>query len=282
MKRFDPLIETQPDGFAIPEVGSWSTTKWSLMGAYCDIFTSGMRRKWDQLVYIDLFAGAGFAKIKNTNRIYHSSALIALSTPVKFDKYIFCEKDPELFNALEQRVKRLFPDENISLVCGDANEEIENIKSLMPAYGKGNTRLPFCFVDPFSLELEFSTIKNLGADLMDFLILLALHMDANRNLQNYLNENNNKIALFTGDENWRKKFEKFDSTGRDFIKFLAKNYDQNMIQMDYVKPASKHLVRSSNKNLPLYYLAFYSKNERGNDFYKKVKRTATGQTELGL
>ncbi len=282
MRKFKPLIEVDDDSLKIPEVGNWSTKKWSLMGAYCDIFTNGMRNMWNQLVYIDLFAGSGFARIKNTNRIYYSSPLIALSVPIKFDKYIFCEKDPELLFALKKRVTRLFPDQNVSFVLGDANDEIEEIRNLMPAYSKGNTRLPFCFVDPFSLELRFKTIQTLGQDLMDFLILMALYMDANRNLNNYLNDNNDKIALFTGDNNWRSEFVGYENKQRDFIKYLSDKYDQNMMDLGYIKPANKHLVRIASSNLPLYYLAFYTKHNRGNDFYKKVKKTATGQTELGL
>lgn len=282
MRKFNPLIEVEDDGFKVPEVGNWSTKKWSLMGAYCNIFTNGMRNKWDQLVYIDLFAGAGFARTKETNRIYFSSSLIALAVPVKFDKYIFCEKDPELMSALKERVSRLFPKQDVSFVLGDANDEIEVIRNLMPAYSKGNTRLPFCFVDPFSLDLQFKTIQTLGQDLMDFLILMALHMDANRNLSNYLNDNNDKIAQFTGDDYWREEFMKYDNKQKDFIKYLADKYDQNMMNLGYIKPANKHLVRIASRNLPLYYLAFYTKHNRGNDFYKKVKKTATGQTELGL
>jgi len=280
MKKFNPLIDTSDDGLVLPEVGSWSTEKWRLMGAYCNIFTTGMRKKWDQLVYIDLFSGAGFARIKDTDRIYYSSTLIALSIPIKFDKYILCEKDPELMEALQKRVQKLYPNVDVSFVQGDANDEVETIKSLMPKYRRGNTRLPFCFVDPFSLDLKFNTIQNLGEDLMDFLILLALHMDANRNLPYYLDENSKKIEDFVGDGDWRNEFIEFENTGKDFIKYLASKYDQNMMDLGYV--ANKHLVRSSNKNLPLYYLAFYSKHDRGNDFYKKVKQTAIGQTELGL
>jgi len=170
MKKFNPLIDTSDDGLVLPEVGSWSTEKWRLMGAYCNIFTTGMRKKWDQLVYIDLFSGAGFARIKDTDRIYYSSTLIALSIPIKFDKYILCEKNPDLMDALKKRVQKLYPYENVSFVHGDANDEVETIKSLMPKYRRGNTRLPFCFVDPFSLDLKFNTIQNLGEDLMDFLI----------------------------------------------------------------------------------------------------------------
>lgn len=282
MNTFNPIIEANNDGLTIPQVGQWSIHKWKLMGAYCNIFTKGMHKIWNQLVYIDLFAGAGFAQIKNKNKIYYSSSLIAMSTPIKFNKYILCEKDPKLLNALKIRVKKLFPDLNICYILGDANQKVSMIKKELPRYSKNNTMLPFCFVDPFSLNLHFSTIYKLAQGLMDFLILLALHMDANRNLQYYIKNNSKKIDLFVGDPNWRKEFQQSVTDGNAFVRYLAEKFDQNMIQLGYKKPEQKHHVRSSNKNLPLYYLAFYSKNKRGNDFYKKIKKTATGQTELGI
>src|SRR5699024_3266412 len=130
------IIEAENDNFKIPEVRTWSIKKWRLMGAYCDIFTTAMGNIWDQLVYIDLFAGAGFARIKDTDRIYYSSPLIAMSTPIKFDKYILCEKDPKLFNALKKRVNAFFPELNVDFIKGDSNEKVKLIKEKIPSYSK--------------------------------------------------------------------------------------------------------------------------------------------------
>lgn len=282
MRNFNPIFEVRDDKLEIPEVGDWSFQKWGLLGSYCNIFTTGMRKKWDQLIYIDLFSSSGFAKIKGTDRIYYSSAFIAMSIPEKFDKYIFCEKDQKLLDSLKKRADRLYPSLNVSFILGDSNENVNLIKKEIPPFGKNNTLLAFCFVDPFSLDLHFNTIKTLAKGKMDFLILLALHMDAKRNLQYYIDENSDKIAFFVGDSNWRNEFQQFGTDGKAFIRYLAEKYDRNMSQLGYVKPETKHQVRSSVKNLPLYYLAFYSKHKRGNDFYKKIKKTATGQTELGL
>ena len=91
-------------------------------------------------------------------------------------------------------------------------------------YGKGNTLLPFCFVDPYSLSLNFSTITNLGKNLMDFLILQALHMDANRNFDKYIKEENQRITEYLGMKNWREAFEKNGTNNKkDFVKFLAEH-----------------------------------------------------------
>jgi three-Cys-motif partner protein len=91
--KFNPIIPLEDDGLFIPEVGAWADEKYKLLGGYSEIFTTGMKNLWDNLVYIDLFAGAGYAKIRGTNKIRMSSALIALSVSHKFDKYILCEVD---------------------------------------------------------------------------------------------------------------------------------------------------------------------------------------------
>ena len=59
MDKFNPQIEVKPDGLFTPIVREWSLEKYKLVGSYCDIFTNGMKNKWNQLVYVDLFAGAG-------------------------------------------------------------------------------------------------------------------------------------------------------------------------------------------------------------------------------
>ena len=72
-----------------------------------------------------------------------------------FTKYILCEQDPERFEALKKRVERDYNHLNYELLLGDSNQNIEAVIKSIPSFKKGNTLLPFCFVDPFSLDLEF-------------------------------------------------------------------------------------------------------------------------------
>jgi hypothetical protein len=39
-----------------------------------------------------------------------------------FDKYIFCEQQPELLEALKARVKRFAPQANVIYMAGDCND----------------------------------------------------------------------------------------------------------------------------------------------------------------
>jgi three-Cys-motif partner protein len=283
MQKFNPLIKAKDDEYCTPTVRKWSLEKYTLVGSYCDIFTTGMKSKWDQLVYVDLFAGAGYAKIKESGQTYLSSALIAMSVPNPFTKYILCENNKDKYDALSERVKRDFSHLNYEIIYGDSNDNIYQVRRAIPQFGKGNTLLPFCFVDPYSLDLKFTTISALGKNLMDFLILQALHMDANRNFETYLKEENTRIADYLGLMNWRELFEKDGVCYRkNFVKFLADQYQEQMCRLNYENKSEMHQIRSNEKNLPLYYLSFYSKNPRGIDFFEKVKRRVNPQLSLEL
>lgn len=284
MEKFSSHIQVKPDGCCTPEVREWSLEKYKLVGSYCDIFTSGMKRFWNQLIYIDLFAGAGYAKIIETGKTYMSSALIAMSIPIPFTKYILCEENTERFEALKNRVQKNFAHLDVELIKGDSNTNTDKVLKAIPPFKKGNTLLPFCFVDPYSMNLHFSTIQKLGSNrLMDFLILQALHMDGNRNLSKYLKEENEKIALYLGNVNWREDYSKScKEYSTNFVKFLADQYLLKMKSMDYIPEKNMHQIRSNEKNLPLYYLAFYSKHKRGVDFFKRVEKYSNPQLKLEL
>lgn len=279
MKRFDPIEYVAPDNLITPEIGMWGLQKYKLMGAYCDIFTTGMKNLWEQLVYIDLFAGAGYAKLKTDGKILRTSSLIAASVPNKFTKYIVSEFEPEKLSALRKRITREQEGISVRYIEGDSNKNVTQIINEMP---KEKNALQFCFVDPFSLNLEFETIKKIAeVGRVDFLILLALQMDGKRNFHNYIKEQSDKIDRFIGSNNWRKPFLDGKIPQKNFIKFLADSYDNNMQKLGYiVDPHLKYQVKNDDANLPLYYLAFYSKNQRGNDFYQKIEKYQNVQLKM--
>lgn len=279
MSNFNPLIKFEQDDLIIPEVGQWSEEKYRLLGYYCDIFTTSMRTKWDELVYIDLFAGSGVAELKNNKNVVMGSPLIAMSIPIPFTKYIFCEQDAEKREALAKRIDRLFPNADYTVIEGDANN-LDTIKAIKKvAYKKGKTVLSFCFVDPYSLDLNFSTIESLSNNFyVDFLILLAFGMDANRNLSNYLSEQSKKIERFLNCEKWREEFKDSEDIG-DFCRFLSKKYDKNMKDLNYAEPSEKHPITNT-KNRAIYHLGFYSRHPLGNKFWNEVKKYSNPQQKL--
>ena len=285
MNKFNPIIQVDDDGLHVPEVREWSIEKYRLVGQYCDIFTAGMKHSWDQLVYIDLFAGAGYAFVKDSNRVVLNAALIAMNIPNTFSKYILCELDLKRYNALKKRVKRDYPHLNVVIYNGDSNDPkiIKCIKNSIPPFKKGNTLLSFCFIDPFSLNLKLSMVRQLANLQMDFLILQALTMDAKRNESIYLNENNTKISEYLGMPNWRDVYDVSpEKQEKNFVLFLANQFQNQMVKMGYIRNRNMHQIKSNVKNLSLYYLAFYSKHKTGERFFKEIQKRANPQTKMDL
>jgi len=281
-KKFNPIITVNDDGLKLPDpVGSWSEKKYSLMGGYCEIFNAGIKNKFTNRVFIDLFAGAGYAPIKDKRKILKSSSLIALSIPTPFTKYIFCEMDKEKLAALEIRAKREHPEKDMIFIPGDSNQTIDIVINEIKKLGLST--ISFSFVDPFSLNLHFETVEKLSkVGRIDFLILLALMMNANRNVHNFIDEESKVIDLFIKKSNWRETFLKGETRREDFIKFIADVYDQNMLELGYkVKNEGlKPKVDADEYNLSLYYLAFYSKSPLGNKFFSEIQKYHIDQQTL--
>src|SRR5581483_148670 len=102
------------------------------------------------------------------------SPLIALTVDCPFEKYIFCEEDPELLEALKGRVKRLSAGANVAFVPGNCDAEIEKICAEIPKGSPTNKVLSLCMVDPFDFGIRFESIERLSKFYMDFVVLLAV------------------------------------------------------------------------------------------------------------
>jgi len=277
------LPQCEDDGLPIPDVGAWALEKYRRVWYYDQIFSTGMKAKWDQRVYLDLFSGAGYARIRGSGEIVAGSPILSLRVKDPFTKYIFVEEQADLLEALQARVEREAPEADVDYVLGDVNEVVDEVVDRIPAFGQGNTQLSFCFVDPFSVNLSFETIRTLGGPRnMDFLILLALGMDANRNLGLYLEESHERIEMFLGDPDWRERWQEAERSGLRFIYFLAIRYIEAMKTLGYgeTTPDQMYTVRSDTKNLGLYYLAFFSKAKLGERFWREVLHYSDNQ--LGL
>jgi three-Cys-motif partner protein len=192
------------DGLPTPEIGAWGEVKYRHVELYASLFTKSMRRKWDALVYLDLFAGSGRSRIRGTRRIISASPIVILGIPEAFDKYIFCEENKNYAEALEKRCRREFPDKRAKIITGNANTSASDILAEMPRPGRNRKVLGFCFLDSFQMQnLSFETIKTLSQRFMDFLVLIPSSMDANRNEQHYVQQQNKTVDNFIGNPNWR-------------------------------------------------------------------------------
>lgn len=201
--------------------------------------------------------------------------ILAMNILNSFDKYIFCENDKEKMQALQERVKRDYLDTSVSFIETDVNKKIEEVISNIPKHHKGFKVLTFCFVDPFNVKnLNFQTIRKLSEKYIDFLILIPSGMDANRNISYYIDESNTAVENFTGASQWRNEWLLEGARWENFGLFFADLFGRQMQTLSYFYEGLANMVRirSTEKNLPLYHLAFFSRNELGRKFWKEARK----------
>ena len=144
--------------------------------------------------------------------------------------------------------------------------------------------LSLCVVDPFDFGLKFETLKTLSTVFIDFLVLLAIGMDANRNYDHYVEGNSTKIDEALGNTQWRESWKAPPAPRRDFRKFLATEFSKSMESLGYLPTPYDRMkwVRSDEKNLPLYCVALFSRHQRAHQFWDEVLRYGTNQSSFNF
>jgi len=247
------------------------------------MFATGMKRKWDCRVYLDLFAGAGRARIDPGGQIVPASPLLALEIPDPFDLYVFCEQDPVRLDALRARCLRLAEKRHVAFVEGDANAQVTEVLAQIPRGRRGYRVLTYCVADPFKVrDLHFETIRQIASRYADFFVLIPSYMDANRNEAPYTRVTDTGLDSFFGTRGWRAAWDGRKCAGGRFGDFVADFFGGRMAGLGFRYRALEEmiLVRSTDKNLPLYHLAFFSRHEQGYRFWAQARKYSEDQLDL--
>jgi three-Cys-motif partner protein len=200
-------LRVEDDGLPTGEVNCWAEEKYRLLSLYDELFSSGMKHKWDRRVYVDLYAGAGYSHIQGTQTYLKGSPILALTVGSPFDKYIFCEEKEYLIGALKLRVDRIAPEADVEYICGSCDAKIDEICAAIPKGSSVDRVLSLCLVDPFDFGMKFDTIRRLSQVYIDFVVLLAIGMDANRNYDHYVDGDSPKIDEALGNTEWRERWK---------------------------------------------------------------------------
>ncbi|HTU46705.1 MAG TPA: three-Cys-motif partner protein TcmP [Bryobacteraceae bacterium] len=275
-------LRVDDDGSLCAVVGNWAEEKYRILALYDELFSSGMKNKWDQRVYIDLYAGGGFSRVEGTRRLLKGSPIIALTVTCRFDKYIFCEESGALLAALKARSERFAPDAEVRYILGNCDANIGQIVQAIPKASPENRVLSLCIVDPFDFGLKFESLKELSKMYMDFVVLLAIGMDANRNYDHYVEGHSSKIDEALGNAHWRERWKAAGTRRSDFRRFLATEFSRSMESLGYLPTRYNRMkwVRSDEKNLPLYCLALFSRHRTAHRFWDEVLKYGTDQPDL--
>ena len=137
--------------------GNWTREKLEILRNYLNAYTTALKNKPFELLYIDAFAGTGMVELKNQDpdqiEFIDGSARIALDINDKhFDELIFIEQDEERCSKLKKLCTEK-PGRRITVKRADANESLQTLRR-----DWRNSR-GVLFLDPFGAQVDWSTLK---------------------------------------------------------------------------------------------------------------------------
>jgi three-Cys-motif partner protein len=192
--------------------------KLSIVEKYLKFFTTALRGKFEELWYIDAFAGTGSRTIRHEERPAglldpgeperverrRGSAKIAIDVRPSFDFIVFIESKPSYVAALQELAAN-HPGRRIAVVKDDANDAL---KSLIAANNWRSTRAVL-FLDPYGMELEWSTLEKVAAtkaiDVWFLFSLSGLYRQATRQLVNVDSHKRAALTRMFGSDAWEEE-----------------------------------------------------------------------------
>jgi three-Cys-motif partner protein len=265
------------DGLPVQCVGIWANDKHHYLRKYIGA-TRGVRSKYLEpqghggAAFIDIFAGPGMVRVRDSGEIREGSPLIALRhTEAPFSKVILCDNEPDNVAALGARTTS--DAGRVKVVPGDSNETIEAVETEIPEYG-----LNIALVDPFALQaLKFRTLARLAKFPRMDLIIHFPTADIKRNLEQ--NENTKQwLTDALGTSSWLSELTSLTDVGR-----VIEIFKRQLASLGYGSQRVRSEPIKNNRNLPLYYLVYASKSERGDKIWQSItKNKPSGQQGMGF
>jgi three-Cys-motif partner protein len=283
--------------------GSWTATKLKILKgylqSYSNIFAANEKARFFNTFYVDAFAGSGYIKTGDPSLIsepqlfdgfndvesqefLEGSAVCALEVEPPFKNYLFIERSQARCAELK-KLKTQFPGRasSIEILPGDAN------KILVSWVGSQNwnkTRA-VVFLDPYGMQVDWQTLKALGATCgVDLWLLFPLGVGVMRLLKKSAPPPqawSQRITRMLGTTEWENEFYRTNSQpeldfGFDAIKSRDVDYMGvskfllgRLAGVFYkVHPTARVLMNS--KNNPLYLLCFACGNEKGSKPAMKI------------
>lgn len=261
-----PDLVLGTDGLPIREVGVWSKDKHHFLRRYVDVFTTSMKGKWSGLGYIDIFAGPGMCKIRDTGEEIDGSPLIALASPKRFDAFFFGDKSKDALAALQTRFLAQNAHVLPKLFVGDCNITADTIaRALDPS------ALHLAFIDPTGLHVHFDTIRKLTArHKVDLIISVMDRLDLVRNIQKYYYpKRDSNLDAFLGREvDWRRAYDSLPDKNASHVSHLVLDLYQRQLQsIGYSCFGDRKRIAGT---VPYYLLFFASKHPRGANLWNKT------------
>lgn len=284
--------------------GPWTEDKLDAFEKYVKAYLTILNKYRDKynwkLIYFDGFAGSGSREdntdsdLKNdlfdVNYIideekdsYKGAAERVLNIDLRgFDFYYFIDKDKESNDKLKEKLN-IYNDEKKRLVfrANDANAEI--IK-LADAMHRNNKLAALVLLDPFGMQIDWDSIKQLAGTRTDIWILVPTGVIINRLLDRKAELRHIDLLkkFFGEDETFIREYffeRKVVKTlfGEEEIVVKVNNSIQRIAELyinklkdifDHVTPNA--LVLRNTRNVPIFHFVFASNNESARNIASQI------------
>lgn len=284
--------------------GPWTEDKLDAFEKYVKAYLTIMNKHRDgynwKLIYFDGFAGSGSREEKidsdlkndlfDANYIideekdsYKGAAERVLNIDLRgFDFYYFIDKDKESNDKLKEKLN-IYNDEKKRLVfrTNDANTEI--IK-LADAMHRNNNLAALVLLDPFGMQIDWDSIKQLAGTRTDIWILVPTGVIINRLLDRKAELKHIDLLkkFFGEDETFIREYffeKKVEKTlfGEEEIVVKVNNSIQRIAELyinklkdifDHVTPNA--LVLRNTRNVPIFHFVFASNNESARNIASQI------------
>jgi three-Cys-motif partner protein len=262
-------LVSRDDGLPTFETaGMWSARKLFFLCVYLEQTTRAMHGNKNfpaGLVFLDLFCGSGVTVIRTDSgsRRFPGSSVIAASLSERpFRRIVAVDAVAASLDATETRVRSTGFTGEFRRHVGDANALAKDLTAELPSGA-----LTIAFVDPYSLDVHYSTIETLAkARPLDLIILFSDRIDLGRNVQHiYYTKQSEKLDLFLGrDSSWRMRYESLtDQSGAQLRALFAEIYREQLAKIGYGHSRAWPLEGPQG---PMFSLVYASKHPLGLKF----------------
>lgn len=273
--------------------GNWTEEKLSCLekylAAYRTIFTGNEKARHFRTWYVDAFAGTGTRAERSqpsddlqlfddvyaeTTDYRDGSARKALSLASPFDRYLFVEQSRDRVNTLNTTIGNDFAAlaTRCELQQGDANTVLKEWCDRRD----WKKERAVVFLDPYGMQVEWSTIEVLAATkAVDLWYLFPLGVGVARLLTKDGNINpawQTRLQKLFGTTDWRGRFYQVTTTqdlfgdretvARDASEENIAAFIHERLKTCFAAVADGLVLRNS-KASPLYLLCFAAANEKG-------------------
>ncbi|SFK03211.1 three-Cys-motif partner protein [Sphingomonas sp. NFR04] len=216
----------------------WTEVKLNAISAYSTFFTGAIGRKFD-IWYVDPFAGTGSRSseeevggifegepFSTIEKRYPGSAARALTVDPPFHHFRFGDTKKQHIQALEELVA-FYPEKDAKVIRKDANDFVRGMFGdpfWSDPNGRGKGSRALVFLDPYGLEVKWSTLEALAncqkADVWFLANLKAAVQQLSHDHAKLDDGKRRALCEYFGTDQWEAKFYSEAPSGGGLLSFM--------------------------------------------------------------